>query len=193
GAWLKAYAAFYIAAVRLRRGEREGIEEAAAGLVASTDVSVQQLGHTLMVDVHLHEGRIEEALREADHAANGPSAVIRPTGKAIVAQIFLALGRFGEALDAANRGIAESSTVNPQWLTALLVARAEALRGMGDVEGARTAIRLVWERVLRIAATLEPGPARESYRTMVPSSARTITLAQSLGLDDDGIAESPTT
>ena len=105
GSWLRLYAEFYLAGVKLRRGQVAGIEEALAPVRASADKSASQLAHALTVELRLREGRIEDAISAANVAASGPSAVSRPTGAAILARIYLALGRVREALEAAERGL----------------------------------------------------------------------------------------
>lgn len=187
GSWLKGYAAFYIAAVRIRQGDTDGIDETLAALRSAPDVSAQQLARALTVELHLRNGRVVEALEEARLAASGPSVVIRPTGEAVAARILLALGRPAEALDAANRGLAQSSTINPQWLVWLLLARAEALRAIGDLDGARDSIRAALDRVRKTAATLDDPAMKESFLTRLESSVQALALAR------DWLGESPST
>jgi tetratricopeptide (TPR) repeat protein len=181
GAWLRFYADFYLAAVRLRRGELEGIEALIAPVRASADASASQLAYALTVDLRLREGRIEEALAAAAVAAEGPSAVIRPTGAAILGRIHLATGRPREALEAAERGLAESSTINPQWKTWLLVVRAEALYALGKVADARVALQAARNRVEWIAGTLDDERIRESFLTNVEANVRALELGRAWG------------
>jgi eukaryotic-like serine/threonine-protein kinase len=181
GSWLPLYAEFYLAAVRLRRGQTAGIEETIAPVRASADFSASQLAHALTVELRLREGRIDEAQEAANVAASGPSAVVRPTGAAILARLHLALGRFREALEAADRGLAESSTINPQWKTWLLVARAEALNALGESEAARGVAAEAAARVRRIAETLGDAGIRESFLTNVEANARALALERQYG------------
>ncbi len=178
GTWLKLYADFYIAAVRIRRGDLAGLDTVLATLCASTDVSAAQLARALTVELYMRKGRIEEALSEARLVAQGGSFVIRPTGEALVARILLAMGRTAEAVEAANRGLAGSSTINPEWLVWLLIARGEALHALGDLDGAREAIRRARDRVNGTAATLDDPAMRHSYLTTVESSVRALGLAR---------------
>ncbi|HEX2574430.1 MAG TPA: protein kinase [Polyangia bacterium] len=119
----------------------------------------------------------EEATRNAC-----AMAALLPTGGLLAAGLrsraLLALGRVGEAHEAADAGLQTLAHLGGAGFmdVRLLLAAAEARRALGQEEAAREALAEAARRIERRAAQIPDGPGRERYRSGVRDHARVLEL-----------------
>src|SRR6185503_20158207 len=92
----------------------------------------------------------------------------------VLAQIRLAQGRGREALELAERALAEGRSLDMVYFmrhTALLLVRAEALFALGDREAAHAALREARDYLLACAAKIPDAEVRRSFLQNLPTHA----------------------
>lgn len=133
----------------------------------------------------LRLGRLDEAEREMRNAVVVSSELpsLRVTAEAGLARVLVAQGKADEALALARRAHAPPEpNVVPELPMALTVALLEALVATGNHDEARTLAGDAAAGVVRRAQNLRAAAYRESMLERVPENARTLAIAQSLGL-----------
>ena len=124
-------------------------------------------------------GALEEAAEQARIAVEH---ALFPTGRAGAlasqATVQLRLGAPEKALESAELGIAATVDVaNPFSLRTLYLARAEAKFALGDLTGARGAIREARDYTLRLADSLHDSQKRKNFLDQVKLNVRILALA----------------
>jgi hypothetical protein len=121
------------------------------------------------------EAGAETVARDALERARG-TVPLEAGAHAALARVLLVRGRPHDSLAAADRAYA-LPVIHPYGFDELGLTRAEALQVVGRIEDARVAVRVARDRVLRIAATLDPED-RASYLYNVDANVRTLALAK---------------
>jgi hypothetical protein len=178
------YSALSLAHVRaFAHGARRCMESIAPlrALLERQDKVLVDSARGFLAPALVATGAFEEAEREATTLLEQGLALSWPRSLALAALALVALHRDqpADALAFAERGLdAARSGMRHVWGESVLqLARAEALYALGSSPDAFTAIRQARDRVLGIAATLEPDD-RTSYLTNVDANARTLALAK---------------
>jgi tetratricopeptide (TPR) repeat protein/predicted Ser/Thr protein kinase len=175
--FVRPYAEVFLGMLKTRRGRFAEALELVVPLHRSRDTAVAHLALAASAEAYHRQGRLDVALRDAQAAADGPAPRARRWAGGLVAEIALAEGRAEDALVAVDRALGESMLLSPEGERALLVARAEALRALGQGEAALSAIRQAADLVRTIAADIEDVELRRGYLTNVEGNARAIELA----------------
>lgn len=143
------------------------------------DRRLESSAHALLSGVFVAAGRLGDAEREARAAlATAPSAPIRFTALARLADAHCAAGRHGEAVAAADEALAlleQSGTIEECFVLCLL-ARAGSLAALGrGAEAGATLARARAEIESRAAQIRDP-ELRASFLGRIPENARVLAL-----------------
>ncbi|HVW25017.1 MAG TPA: protein kinase [Polyangiaceae bacterium] len=179
--FVRPYAEVFLGMLKSRRGRFAEALELVLPLHRSHDASVANLSRVAAAEAYHGQGKLAAALSQAESAAEGPSPRARRWAGSLVAEIALALGRPEEALAAADRALAEPMLLSPEGERGLLVARAEALRALGQEDAAASAIREAADLVRTVARDIEDAELRRGYLTLVEGNARALESFESWG------------
>jgi tetratricopeptide (TPR) repeat protein len=176
--------------------EARAVEEAAIeALTVSGDKLMAACGCAYLAHILVLARNFEAAERSARDALVSVGervSEVRALALATLARVLLATKRPTEAIAAAQEameiatklgGFAEESGVR--------LMHAEALRGSGDRDGSREAIRAARKRLMSRAAKISDATMRRSFLENVPDNARTVQLASEWAADGGGADESP--
>ena len=140
-----------------------------------------------MAKILLGAGDLDAAEREAKAAVatlevSPPS---RAHALAVLAQVLLARGEPGRALEAAIEatGLLESLGGIGEGECVVRLAHAESLAATGEKEAARTAIRAAMGQLGRRSARIRDDSWRASFLGQVPENARVVALAKEWGVE----------
>ncbi len=129
-------------------------------------------------------GMGESEAREAVTLAE-VSVPVRAVAWAVLSRALLAQRRTAEALEAAQRGMADARQVGrlETGEEEVRLMLAEALLANGDREGARAAIAEARAALLTRASRIGDPSLRACFLEARPEAARTLALADELGAD----------
>jgi Tetratricopeptide repeat len=143
--------------------------------------SRQEVSGALQPAGPVHEGKQNderEALAGVEGAGENRSLVAHSRGT--LAQVLLALGRPGEALEwvrPATVILEELGGIDECEMLVRLV-HAEALAATGDAPGAHSVLAAARERLLSLADRIQDAHLRQRFLSNVPENARTLQLAE---------------
>jgi eukaryotic-like serine/threonine-protein kinase len=156
------WATIWLAMVRTRRRRPDEAISLLESVRCSSDANVVQMALAASAEAYERIGRLELALPLAVAAADGQSPPFRRVGGAILARILVSCDRPSEALTACDVALGQPH-VFPEMTTALLTARADALRVIGDDVAAASAARAARAFVLEVAGAIDDPGLRESF------------------------------
>jgi tetratricopeptide (TPR) repeat protein len=168
-----------------RGGAEDGrlrIAEVAEEARARGNAFLEGLARIALARIWLALGALEQAEREAQAAAEITSSnpTLNAPVQAVMAQILLRTSRSVEALAAAKRGkkLLDSLGTVEEGDALIRLVFAEALHAVGDVDGARAALSIAHDSILRDAQRIRDEEIRSSFLNNVPEHARILALAR---------------
>lgn len=168
------FAKYYLARV----DALSGISAPAEALLGSPP-GIADGARGFLAEALLRNGDTAGAEREARRIEKSASCYARATALSVLGRVELLRGRPAEALELLEGAIADQDrgSVVPFWRSTLLLARAEALRALGNHGQGREAMAAARDRILRIAAEFTDERLRASYLENLPVHTRTLALA----------------
>ena len=170
----------YLARAWTGAGRLAEAEALARVLLGRPDPLLVANARALLGELLAAAGRLAEAESEATRALEEGYVfpAVQAAARAVLARAALAGGRPAEALVHAGQGLdAAALSVWPRDLSALRLARAEALFAAGRVAEAREAIEEARQHVARVGGSFGDPATRLAYETFVGANARTLALA----------------
>jgi hypothetical protein len=150
-------------------------------LTTSANSNVAHAAQVVLADSLLRERRVEEALQAARAQVDGPALLSRRQAAGVEARCYLELGRYAEALRAAERGLADGGACSfPQCYLDLVNSRAEALIALREVSEARTAVSAAARFRARCAGGITDPTVRAAFATRGSANQRLDKLVDAL-------------
>jgi tetratricopeptide (TPR) repeat protein len=153
--------------------------EAIGAFRVQRDPRMEAASHAYRAAILRRLGDLDGAEADARRAVSmlEPRPTLQPMALATLAEVLLARGRTGDALEAARAAIAAVDTAE-EGEVMIRLAHAEAAYASGALDEAREGIGKARARLLENAAKLANRLMRESFLGNVEENARTLALAR---------------
>ncbi len=174
------WAQVFLAKAQVRLGKPEQALSTLALLYDSPNKNLLQILAATAAEARLQQGRFDEAIAEAEIAVAGVSPRLRRMAGCIRARAQLAVGQPALALAAIEAAFREQTSTGLDSEIELFTAHAEALEALGDLEGARAAVRKARDFVLHTAASIADEGLRRGFVEGIEACARATELAARL-------------